>query len=128
MSSEWTADEIRRVGRLVVDVIADHLTQLPGRPVFRPVPPGVSRTLLETPAPSEPAPAAATLPPFTERIEPYPFGNGHPRFWGWVNSPPAVMGVFADALAAAMNPSCAGGHHAAIHVEHEVLAWFRHLL
>src|SRR5207253_6802383 len=65
---------------------------------------------------------------FRETIEPYPFGNGHPRFWGWVNSPPAVMGIFADALAAAMNPSCAGGNHAAIHVEHEVLRWFREML
>jgi hypothetical protein len=39
MPSEWTADEIRRVGRLVVDLIADHLATLPGEPVFRPVPP-----------------------------------------------------------------------------------------
>jgi glutamate/tyrosine decarboxylase-like PLP-dependent enzyme len=38
------------------------------------------------------------------------------------------MGVFADALAAAMNPSCAGGNHAAIHVERQVLQWFRRLL
>ena len=38
------------------------------------------------------------------------------------------MGVFADALAAAMNPSCAGGNHAAIYVERQVLAWFRDLL
>ena len=36
---------------------------------------------------------------FRARVEPWPFGNGHPRFWGWVNSPPAVMGVFAEALA-----------------------------
>lgn len=41
----------------------------------------------------------------TQSVEPYPFGNGHPRFYGWVNSPPALMGVFADMLAAAMNPS-----------------------
>jgi glutamate/tyrosine decarboxylase-like PLP-dependent enzyme len=38
------------------------------------------------------------------------------------------MGIFADALAAAMNPSCAGGNHAAIHVERQVLHWFRDLL
>ena len=30
------------------------------------------------------------------------------------------MGVFADALAAAMNPSCAGGNHAAIYLERQV--------
>jgi len=38
------------------------------------------------------------------------------------------MGVFAEALAAAMNPSCAGGNHAAIHVERQILQWFRDLL
>ena len=38
------------------------------------------------------------------------------------------MGIFADALAAAMNPSCAGGNHAAIYVEHQVIGWFRELL
>ena len=74
------------------------------------------------------ASADAVLAEFRDTIEPYPFGNGHPRFWGWVNSPPAVMGVFADALAAAMNPSCAGGNHAAIYVERQVLNWFRRSL
>ena len=38
------------------------------------------------------------------------------------------MGIFADALAAAMNPSCAGGNHAAIYVEHQVTGWFREML
>src|SRR4030095_4817722 len=31
-------------------------------------------------------------------------------------------------LAAAMNPSCAGGNHAAIYVERQVLNWFRSIL
>src|SRR4029079_5197705 len=38
------------------------------------------------------------------------------------------MGLFGEALDAAMNPSCAGGNHAAIHVERQVLHWFRDLL
>jgi glutamate/tyrosine decarboxylase-like PLP-dependent enzyme len=38
------------------------------------------------------------------------------------------MGIFADALAAAMNPSCAGGNHAAIFVEQQVTGWFREML
>ncbi len=128
MPTEWTADEIRRVGRLVVDLIADHFSALPREPVFRPVPPELAQRLLSTPVPVDPVSPDDVLRAFKETIEPYPFGNGHPRFWGWVNSPPAVMGVFADALAAAMNPSCAGGNHAAIHVERQVLQWFRDLL
>jgi len=128
MSHEWSADEIRRVGRLVVDLIADHLTSLPEEPVFRPFPADHAAQMTATPAPTDGVAAEEILRLFKETIEPYPFGNGHPRFWGWINSPPAVMGIFADALAAAMNPSCAGGNHAAVHVERQVLQWFRDLL
>jgi len=126
--ADWTREEILRIGNRVVDLIADHLSTLPSEPVFRPVPPALARQFLSTPAPVAPVPADEVLREFEETIEPYPFGNGHPRFWGWVNSPPAVMGVFADALAAAMNPSCAGGNHAAIYVERQVLNWFRDML
>jgi aromatic-L-amino-acid/L-tryptophan decarboxylase len=125
---EWTRDEIQRIGYAVVDLIADHLSGIEQRPVFRPVPDDLARTYLSAPVPHEGASADTVLAEFRDTIEPYPFGNGHPRFWGWVNSPPAVMGVFADALAAAMNPSCAGGNHAAIYVERQVLSWFRSIL
>jgi len=128
MPHEWTRDEIRRVGRLVVDLIADHLTTLPDEPAFRPFPSNLAERMQATPPPADGIGPDEILRTFAETIEPYPFGNGHPRFWGWVNSPPAVMGIFADALAAAMNASCAGGNHAAIHVERQVLHWFRDLL
>jgi aromatic-L-amino-acid decarboxylase len=96
--------------------------------VFEPVPDDLARRFLSTAAPTDGATADDILREFRDTIEPFPFGNGHPRFWGWVNSSPAVMSVFADALAAAMNPSCAGGNHAAIYVERQVLYWFRTLL
>src|SRR3989454_2364089 len=128
MASEWTDAEIRRVGYLVVDLIAKHLTDIRDQPVFSPVPQEVAERFLSTPAPRTGESADEILSEFGAAIEPYPFGNGHPRFWGWVNSPPSAMGIFADALAAAMNPSCAGGNHAAIYVEREVIHWFREML
>ena len=129
MPSDWTADEIRRIGYRVVDLIADHLTTLPGEPVFRPVPPELAQAFaLDAGTAGSGFARRHPRRVSTRQIEPYPFGNGHPRFWGWVNSPPAVMGVFADALAAAMNPSCAGGNHAAIYLERQVTGWFRDML
>jgi aromatic-L-amino-acid/L-tryptophan decarboxylase len=93
----------------VARVIAEYLTHLPGRPVHQDVPwPLRTAWAIEEP-PDAGVPAEAILDRFAEQIAPYPFGNGHPRFYGWVNSPPAVIGVFAEALAAAMNPSVAGG-------------------
>ncbi|MFN2566946.1 MAG: aspartate aminotransferase family protein, partial [Gemmatimonadaceae bacterium] len=51
-----------------------------------------------------------------------------PRYYAWVNSPPAVMGVFADALAVEMIPSVAGGNHAAVYVERQVVNWLKELV
>ncbi len=124
----WTGAEIRRVGYQVIDLIADHLESLPDRPVFQPVPAELIERFVDASAPQTGTPPDAILREFAERIEPYPFGNGHPGFFAWVNSPPAVLGVFADALAAAMNPSVAGGNHAAVYLERQVVGWLRELL
>ncbi|HEY7356672.1 MAG TPA: aminotransferase class V-fold PLP-dependent enzyme [Ktedonobacterales bacterium] len=122
---EWSAEEIRRFGYQVVNLIADHLTQLPERPVWQPYPVEQAEALLGAPAPQSGQEADVLLEEFAGQVAPYPFGNGHPRFYAWVNSPPTVVGVFAEALAAAMNPSCAGGNHAAIYLERQVTGWFR---
>ena len=116
------------MGYRVVDLIADHLTRLPTRPVFRPVPPALAREMVATPVPMTPTSPDAILDTIRDRILAYPMGNGHPAFAGWVNAPPTVMGIFADALAATMNPNVAGGNQAAVYIEHEVLAWFKELL
>jgi len=125
---EWSPEDIRRFGHLVVDLIAHHLTSLPERPVFRPFPPELAERFLDAGLPLAGQAPEEILAAFARDVEPYPFGNGHPRFYGWVNSPPAVIGIFAEALAAAMNPSVAGGNHAATYVERQVLHWFRSLL
>lgn len=125
---EWTAEEIRRIGRRVADLIAEHLSGLPAAPVFRPVPAAVADAMVATPAPERGEPADRVLDRFAAEIAPYPFGNGHPRFYGWVNPPPAPIAVFAAALAAAMNPSVAGGNHASVWLERQVVEWFKQLL
>src|SRR5580658_7228472 len=126
---EWPAEEIKRIGYKVVDLIAEHLTTLPRRPVFQPFPQDLADRYLEgLPLPESGQSPDEILATFSAEIEPFPFGNGHPRFFGWVNSPPAVISILGESLAAAMDPSCAGGNHAAIYVERQVIGWFRHLL
>lgn len=125
---EWSAAEIRRIGYRVVDLIAEHLTGLPDAPVFRPFPQELAQRYLQSSLPESGTRWEEILEAFATEIAPFPFGNGHPRFYGWVNSPPAIISIFAEALAAAMNPSCAGGNHAAIYVERAVIQWFREIL
>jgi aromatic-L-amino-acid decarboxylase len=122
------SENLRQDAARVADLIVRHLEGLADRPVFRPVPPEVVERLRRAPLPASGQPVEQVLDRFTALVEPYPFGNGHPRFFGWVNSPPLPAAVLATGLAAAMNPSVAGGNHAAVHVEHEVLHWSCELL
>jgi glutamate/tyrosine decarboxylase-like PLP-dependent enzyme len=124
----WSDEEIKRVGYRVVDMISEYLTTLPGRPVFRPCPADLIDRFVDGPVPRVGEGVDALLDEFASKVASHPFGNGHARFFGWVNSPPAIIGVFAEALAAAMNPSCAGGNHAAIYLERQVLEWFKRLI
>src|SRR5262245_48646705 len=126
--SKWDPAEVRRVAHRVADMLADYLEALPERPVFAPVPVDAAARFAHASLPAIGSEPDAILDEFAQSIGPYPFGNGHPRFWAWVNSPPAVMGILAETLAAAMNPSVAGGNHAAVHVERQVVRWFVEML
>jgi len=80
-----------------------------------PMTPEERATLVQEPLGDAGADAEAILERFRTAVLPHAMGNGHPRFFGWVNSPPAPVGIVADFLAAVLNPSCAGGDHAAIY-------------
>jgi len=121
----WSSEELRRVGNEIAEWIATYLTSLRDAPAFRPVPTELSSSMIATPVPEFGEPVDAILTRFEREIGPFPFGNGHPRFSAWVNSPPASIGIYAQALAAAMNPSVAGGNHAAVWVERQVIEWFK---
>src|SRR5690242_13223409 len=82
----WTADEVRRVGHRVVDLVAEYLEQLPDGPTFRPVPAEDSDRFLGAAPPAAGMSVDTLLEEFARDIARYPFGNGHPRFFGWVNS------------------------------------------
>jgi hypothetical protein len=63
-------------------MIAEHLMTLPEKPVFRPFPPELAAKYLDSKAPESGQEADDILATFAQEIEPYPFGNGHPRFYG----------------------------------------------
>lgn len=121
------AEAFRRIGCRAVDLAAEHLDGVRAGPVFQPMPPAARRDLLDEMLPAAGSAPDAILDRFRDAILPYPMGNGHPRFFGWVNSPPAPIGAVAELLAAALNPSCAGGDHAAIYVERAAVRWLMEL-
>lgn len=120
--------EFHRLGTRAVEIATEHLGGIRRGTVFTPMPAEARQSLLDQPFPESGTAPDAILATFRDAILPYPMGNGHPRFFGWVNSPPAPMGVLAELLAAAVNPSCAGGDHAAIYLERSVVRWIMELV
>jgi glutamate/tyrosine decarboxylase-like PLP-dependent enzyme len=123
---DLSPDEMRRLGRLAADAVAEHRAKLTERPVFGKVGDGAS--VFDGPVPEEGRPFEEVLDFAREHILPRPMGNSHPRFFGFINASADPVGIAADFLASAMNPNCWGGDHAAIHVEALVMSWIAGLL
>lgn len=125
---QFDADEFRRLGHRAVELAAAHLEGLPAGPVFRRMQESERGIIENSALPNAPLSGEQVLDFVAAHVLPHPMGNGHPRFFGWVNSPPDPLGALMDLLAAAMNPSCAGGDHAAIYLEHCAIRWIMELL
>ena len=121
-------EALRQLAHAAVDLAVDHLSGVRDGAVFTPMTADERRALLEQRLPDEGRTPRAILDLVRDAVLPHQMGNGHPRFFGWVNSPPAPLGAVADLLAAAMNPSCAGGDHAAIYVERAAVRWLMELV
>jgi len=119
-------EEVRRLGFLAAEAVAEHREGLLERPVFGKV--GRDASLFDEPLPEEGRPFEEVLDFVREHVLPRPMGNSHPRFFGFINATADPVGVTADYLAAAMNSNCWGGDHAAIHVEHRVIRWLAEIL
>lgn len=122
---DLSPETFRALGYQAVDLIAERLAALPYTPVRQPVPLEIREQLMHTPLPTRGADPAALLNSLAELVLPYPMGNVSGRFFGWVNSPPAPLAVLAELIAAAHDPSVAGGDHAATYLEHGVLNWIK---
>jgi glutamate/tyrosine decarboxylase-like PLP-dependent enzyme len=110
----------------MVDDMMDYLEQVRERPAWRPLPDAVRRYFHSGP-PAEGIGATAAYDEFREHILPYPAGNIHPRFWGWVKGAGTPLGMLAELLAAGMNTNAWGNEQAASEVEAQVIAWFKEI-
>lgn len=118
---DW--EELRRTGRRMLDDMIDYMSSVRERPAWRPAIREIEDALDE-PAPMEGAPLDDVYETFQRHILPYPTGNAHPRFWGWVMGNGTAPGMLADMLAGAMNVHVAGYDQSATVVEQQVIGWF----
>lgn len=118
--SDW--DGFRALGRRMVDDMLTYQQTVRERAPWQPVPEAV-RARLEEPLPRVGMPLEEVYESFRRDILPYPTGNAHPRFFGWVMANGTPTGMLADMLAAGMNPHLAGYDQSAAVVELQVVRW-----
>ena len=123
---DWEA--MRKLGHRMIDDMLDYLESVRERPVWQHVPDQV-KAHFSSPVPVKPQLPEEVYEEFVEKVLPYPMGNIHPRFWGWILGTGTAMGAFAELLAASMNTNTGGGdNHIANHVEKQVIEWIKEML
>jgi aromatic-L-amino-acid decarboxylase len=131
-SQEETLDpqdwgSLRLLGHQMLDDMFDYLRDVRQRPVWQPIPGEVKENMKKS-LPRDPQPIDAIYQNFRRDILPYPLGNIHPRFWGWVIGTGSATGMLAEMLAAGMNPNAAGGDQVSNYVEQQVIDWCKEML
>lgn len=120
-------DDVRTLGHQMLDDMFIYLQAVRDHPVWQ-SPSQEARAGLREPLPRRGAELAEVYERFKRYVLPYPTGNIHPRFWGWVMGNGTVVGVLSDLLASAMNCHVSGYDQAATLVERQVIEWLAEMV
>jgi glutamate/tyrosine decarboxylase-like PLP-dependent enzyme len=127
-----SAEEFRSTGHQLVDRIADFIDSLPRRPVTPGESPSTVREALDAglKLPEHGADAGALLERAAELMFGHSLFNAHPRFWGYVTSSAAPIGMLGELLGAAANPNCGAWllSPMASEIEGQTIRWIAEML
>jgi glutamate/tyrosine decarboxylase-like PLP-dependent enzyme len=126
------AEEFRRVGHELVDSVAAFLESLPERPVTTAESVQAIQDLVDSaaPLPRDGTDAGELLRSTATMLFDHSLFNGHPRFFGYITSSPAPIGMLADFLAAAVNPNVGSWRlgPVATEIEAQAVRWIAELI
>ena len=125
-----SADEIRKWGNSVIQLMTDYLCSLRDRGVYRHMFSRRIRDRLDAALPTKGTDFDSLLRVFREDIIPFSRQNAHPRMFGYVQSPGTPIAAFADLLASTLNANLTVWRSAPAPVEVERLTidWIRQIL
>ena len=119
-------DEFRKLGHQLIDQVADFLGSLPTRPLTTGETPSEIRNLLgQNSLPDKGADASQLLTEVATMLFDHSLFNSHPRFWGYITSSAAPIGILAELLAAAINPNVGAWSLSPVasEIEHQSIRW-----
>lgn len=129
---EMDASTFRQLGHRLVDQVADLLASVPNGPVTRAEAPSAVRAALGLtgPLPESGVEPGPLLEQTAQLLFEHSLFNGHPRFFGYITSSPAPIGMLGDLLASAVNPNVGSFilSPAATEIESQTVRWIAELI
>jgi glutamate/tyrosine decarboxylase-like PLP-dependent enzyme len=103
---EISKDEFKKIGYRLIDTISEFIDTIDEKPVTT----GESskqlmKILGNSSLPDNGSPAEEIISKASALLMNHSLLNGHPKFMGYITSSPAPIGMFADLLAASVNPN-----------------------
>ncbi|HEX8853327.1 MAG TPA: pyridoxal-dependent decarboxylase, partial [Pyrinomonadaceae bacterium] len=129
-SAEMLGREHERLGRAATEMIATYARSLDAARVCSEATPEELEKLFDEPLPLDGLPVEEIFRKFSRDIVPHAMNIPSPRYYGLFNPTPLAVGVWADALASALNQNGAAWRNspAASVVEARVLRWLCELV
>jgi aromatic-L-amino-acid decarboxylase len=129
---EMDATTFRTLGHRLVDQLADSLASVPRGPVTRDEAPSAVRAALGLVGslPEEGTEPGPLLEQTARLLFDHSLFNAHPRFFGYITSSPAPIGILGDFLASAVNPNVGSFilAPAATEIEAQTVRWIAELI
>jgi glutamate/tyrosine decarboxylase-like PLP-dependent enzyme len=127
---EMDASTFREVGHQLIDEIADFLSSISNYPVTTAPNSKTLQAKLPTAMPLTGMDPAALVKETWQLMVNNSLFNGHPRFWGYITSSPAPVGILADLAASAVNSNCGAFvlSPMATEIEKQTIQWLGELI
>ena len=129
---DMSADAFRAAGHDLVNRIADWLDAMPEGPVTHDEAPSAIRALIDANrgVPQNGIDARPLLESAAQLLFDHSLFNGHPRFFGYITSSPAPIGMLGDLLASAVNANVGAWRLSpmATEIEAQTVRWIAELI
>jgi aromatic-L-amino-acid/L-tryptophan decarboxylase len=103
---DMTAESFRETGYQVINDIAGLISHISDFPVTTAPAPMLLQSKIPDSLPKKGRDPAELIRETWELLIHNSLFNGHPRFWGYITSSPAPMGMLGDLMASAINSNC----------------------
>src|SRR6478735_3120828 len=123
-------EQIRSWANAAVELMAEYLGTIRNRPVYAHTSSRQIREHLNSSLPEEPVNFDELLHIFRDTLIDLSRHNGHPRMFGYVQSPGTAIAALADLLASTLNANLTAWRSApaAVEVERLTIDWIRQIL